>query len=43
MKFQINVGFGKTFDLYFFSLSKATFKFGDEEHILLNISEIIED
>ena len=49
MKFGMNVVFEKIFDLYFFSSAmvdegvKITLKVGGVKHILLNISEIIED
>ena len=50
MKFGINVVFEKIFDPYFFLSAmvdvegvKTTLKVGGVKHILLNISEIIED
>ena len=50
MKFGIIVVFEKTFDPYFFLSAmvdvegvKTTLKVGGVKHILLNISEIIED
>ena len=50
MKFGMNVVFEKIFDPYFFLSAmvdvegvKTTLKVGGMKHILLNISEIIED
>ena len=50
MKFGMNVVFKKIFDPYFFLSAmidvegvKTTLKVGSVKHILLNISEIIED
>ena len=50
MKFGMNIVFERIFDPYFFLFAmvdvegvKTTLKVGGMKHILLNISEIIED